>query len=157
MKFNPQIENSTWLLTNDSDLNHFGKINQGPNSLQLRSCNPSYSEKALFYLWMCKDYTTPRRFKNITRASLVVQWLRVRLPIQGTRVRALVWEDPACRRATGPVSHNYWACASGACAPQQERPRWWEVHAPRWRVAPACRNWREPWHRDEDPTQPKIN
>ena len=48
-------------------------------------------------------------------ASLVAQWLRVCLPMQGTRVRALVWEDPTCRGATGPVSHSYWACASGAC------------------------------------------
>ena len=63
-------------------------------------------------------------FKNGPhRASLVVQWLRICLPLQGTRVRTLVWEDSTCRRATGPVSHNYWACASGACAPQQERPR----------------------------------
>ena len=61
------------------------------------------------------------RFKNTPDwASLVVQWLGIRLPIQGTRVRALAWEDPTCRGATGPVSHNYWACASGACAPQQE-------------------------------------
>ena len=29
--------------------------------------------------------------------------------MQGTRVRALVWEDPTCRRATKPVHHNYWA------------------------------------------------
>ena len=57
------------------------------------------------------------------RASLVAQWLRICLPMQGTRVRALVWEDPTCRRAAGPVSHNYWACASGAHAPQQEKPR----------------------------------
>ena len=42
--------------------------------------------------------------------------------MQGTRVRALVWEDPTCCGATGSVSHSYWACASGACAPQQERP-----------------------------------
>ena len=42
-----------------------------------------------------------------TRASLVAQWLRVCLPMQGTRVRALVWEDPACRGATRPLSHNY--------------------------------------------------
>ena len=56
-------------------------------------------------------------------ASLVAQWLRICLPMQGTRVQALVWEDPTCRRATRPVSHNYWACACGACAPQQERPR----------------------------------
>ena len=40
-------------------------------------------------------------------ASLVVQWLRICLPMQGTRVQALVWEDPTCRRATRPVSHNY--------------------------------------------------
>ena len=61
-------------------------------------------------------------FRN-GQASLVAQWLRICLPMQGTRVRALVWEDPTCRGATRPVSHNYWACASGACAPQQERPR----------------------------------
>ena len=35
------------------------------------------------------------------------QWLRICLPMQGTRVRALVWEDPTCRGATRPVSHNY--------------------------------------------------
>ena len=41
------------------------------------------------------------------RASPVAQWLRICLPMQGTRVRALVWEDPTCRGATRPVSHNY--------------------------------------------------
>ena len=41
------------------------------------------------------------------RASLVAQWLRIRLLMQGTQVRALVWEDPTCRRVTRPVSHNY--------------------------------------------------
>ena len=40
-------------------------------------------------------------------ASLVAQWLRICLPMQETRVRALVWEDPTCRGATRPVSHNY--------------------------------------------------
>ena len=40
-------------------------------------------------------------------ASLVAQWLRVCLPMQGTRVQALVWEDPTCRGAAGPLSHNY--------------------------------------------------
>ena len=40
---------------------------------------------------------------------MVAQWLRIHLPVQGTRVRvrALVWEDPTCRRATKPVHHNY--------------------------------------------------
>ena len=35
-------------------------------------------------------------------ASLVAQWLRICLLMQGTRVRALVWEDPTCRGATRP-------------------------------------------------------
>ena len=39
-------------------------------------------------------------------ASLVAQWLRVRLPVQGTRARAPVPEDPTCRGAAGPVSHG---------------------------------------------------
>ena len=42
-----------------------------------------------------------------TGASLVAQWLRICLPMQGTRVQALVWEDPTCRGATKPMSHNY--------------------------------------------------
>ena len=45
--------------------------------------------------------------KGCVGASLVVQWLGVRLPMQGTRVRALVQEDPTCHRATRPVRHNY--------------------------------------------------
>ena len=45
--------------------------------------------------------------KETRRASLVAQWLRICLPMQGTQVRALVWEDPTCRGATRPVSHNY--------------------------------------------------
>ena len=45
-------------------------------------------------------------FKIQVGASLVAQWLRICLPMQGTRIRALVWEDPTCRGATRPVSHN---------------------------------------------------
>ena len=40
-------------------------------------------------------------------ASLVAQWLRVCLLMRGTRVRALVWEDPTCHGATKPVSRSY--------------------------------------------------
>ena len=45
--------------------------------------------------------------KSQNRASLVVQSLRICLSMQGTRVRALVWEGSTCRGATRPVSHNY--------------------------------------------------
>ena len=118
--------------------------------------------------------------KNKEGASLVAQWLRIRLPMQGTRVRALVREDPTCRRTTKPVrlnywacslepaSHNYWAhepkllsprattteaCTPRAPAPQQVKPLQWETHALQWTVAPARGNWRKPGRSNEDPTQ----
>ena len=49
--------------------------------------------------------------RNHWGASLVVQWLRIHLPVQGTWVQALVREDPTCRGAAKPMWHNYWACA----------------------------------------------
>ena len=63
------------------------------------------------------------RKKACLGASLVAQWLRVRLLMRGTRVRAPVREDPTCHGAAGPMSHGRWACASGACAARRrERP-----------------------------------
>ena len=38
--------------------------------------------------------------KTNDRTSLVTQCLRICLPMLGTRVRSLVWEDPTCRGAT---------------------------------------------------------
>ena len=94
-------------------------------------------------------------------ASLVAQWLRICLPMQGTRVRALVWEDPTCLGATKPVCHNYWACAlepvshnywarmpqllkparlEPVLCTQQEKPLQWEARATQRRVSPAHRN-----------------
>ena len=114
-----------------------------PSTLEVLRIAGKMTVSLLWHLaGLCISPKPPKRkipFKE-ARASLVAQWLRICLPMQGTRVRALVWEDPTCRGATRPVSHNYWACASGACAPQQERPRRWEARAPRWRVAPICRN-----------------
>ena len=43
----------------------------------------------------------------IGKTLLVVQWLRIHLPMQGTQVRFLVWEDPTCCGATKPKHHNY--------------------------------------------------
>ena len=50
---------------------------------------------------------TNNPIKKWVGASLVAQRLRICLPMQGTQVQALVWEDPTCHGATGPVSHNY--------------------------------------------------
>ena len=47
-------------------------------------------------------------YKKPTKGtSLVAQCLRIRLPMQGTRVQLLVREDPTCGGATKPVRHNY--------------------------------------------------
>ena len=40
-------------------------------------------------------------------ASLVAQWLRIHLPMQGTRVRSLVREDPTCCRAIYLFIHSF--------------------------------------------------
>ena len=70
----------------------------------------------------------------------MAQWLRIRLPVQGTRVQALVWEGPTCRGATKPQllslrsrarepqllslrATTAEACTHRARAPQQEKPR----------------------------------
>ena len=51
------------------------------------------------------DIKTSQKYHN--RTSLVAQWLRIRLPMQGTWVRALVQENLTCHGATKPVRHNY--------------------------------------------------
>ena len=50
---------------------------------------------------------TAETHKKWLGTSLVAKWLRIRLPMQGTRVRSLVPEDPTCRGAAEPVHHNY--------------------------------------------------
>ena len=45
------------------------------------------------------------------RTSLVIQWLRIQLPMQEKWIQYLVWEDPTCCRTTKHMCHNYWACA----------------------------------------------
>ena len=47
-------------------------------------------------------------FRDLLTLGLVVaQWLRTRLPMQGTQVQSLVREDPTCHGATKPVCHHY--------------------------------------------------
>ena len=68
------------------------------NLENIRLCEGNRSPKmhiVLFHLY------------KIARTSLVVQWLRICLLMQGTWVRALVQEDPTCCGATKLVRHNY--------------------------------------------------
>ena len=55
--------------------------------------------------------------------SLVVQWLRICLPMQGTWVQSLVLEGPTCRGATKPVhAPQLFSLCSRAREPQLLRP-----------------------------------
>ena len=54
-----------------------------------------------------KPHITIEHLKNAEfGASLAVQWLRMRLAVQGVLVWSLVWADPKCLRATKPVRLN---------------------------------------------------
>ena len=83
---------------------------------------------------------------------VVVQWLRIRLPTQGTQVWSLVQDDSAdCETTTATnshavhqsysvstleaMSHNPWACALQQEKHCKEKP----THH-NYRVAPACLN-----------------
>ena len=44
--------------------------------------------------------------KSKLGTSRVAWWLRIQLPRQKTRVRALIWEDSTCRGATTPMCHT---------------------------------------------------
>ena len=69
--------------------------------------------------------------------SLVVQGLRICLPMQGTRIWSLVQEDPTCRGTRKPVRHSYWSlrawspCSAtreattiSLCTARKSRPCW---------------------------------
>ena len=58
------------------------------------------------YIYLKRSYVRMVQNSKVG-TSLVVQGLRIPLPMQGTQVQALVREDPTCRRATKPVRHNY--------------------------------------------------
>ena len=78
-------------------------------------------------------------WKQISQTSLVVEWIRIQLPMQGTRFQFLFWEDSTYRDAAKPMHHDYWACFRArqpqllkpfcprAHAPQQEKPQKWEI------------------------------
>ena len=86
---------------------------------------PPCDSDVLPVVLVCNQRLFPRVVflkKVILRTSLVAQWLRIRLPVQGTWVRALVWEDPTCCGATKPVLHNYWAHVPQRLKPTRQSP-----------------------------------
>ena len=60
--------------------------------------------------------------KRKIRASLVAQWLGIRLPMQGTQVQALVREDSTCCGAAEPCAPQLLSLRSRAREPQLLKP-----------------------------------
>ena len=98
------------------------------------------------------------------RSSLVVPWLRIYLPMQGTQVWSLAWEDPACLRAIKPMGHNWWAECHNCRSPHALEP---VLHNRRClrsdkhtccnqRVAPYRPNQRNPESSNRESAQPNI-
>ena len=103
-------------------------------------------------------------------ASLVIQGLRISLPVQGTWVQSLVWEDLTCHEAIKPVCRKYWAGLWNARAEtaeglqtlepvrcQQAKSLQWEACEPQLESSPALSNQRKPVCSNKNPEQPKIN
>ena len=80
-----------------------------PQSLSCCLCNPGPSSEP-------QNLEAGKKKKKLQKneqgwTSLMTQWVRICLPMQGTWVWSLIWEDPTCCRTTKPISHNHWACA----------------------------------------------
>ena len=99
------------------------KTKKKKNEDNVLKISPIYFHPSVMWLYslMFWDHLYPMGWKrekrsrgssktSISGASLVARWLRIRLPMQGIRVRALVQEDPTCHGATKPLRHNYQAC-----------------------------------------------
>ena len=85
------------------------------------------------------------------------QGLRICLPMQGIRVRSLVWEDPTCHETTKPMGHNYRthvlqllkSHARALLQGSNKRNPHGESSLPSLQIKSTCGN--------KDPAQPKIN
>ena len=70
--------------------------------------------------------------KRKRRTSLLAQWLRICLPMQGIWVRSLVWENPTCQGATKQLSLcttiSELACLEPVLC--NKRPSQWEACPP---------------------------
>ena len=82
----------------------------------------------------------------------MVQWLRICLLVQGTRVRSLVRDGPTCCGATKPLPHNY-----GAQGLQQQRPLQWGSCAPQLESSPCSPQLEKAHSKQQRPSAAKNN
>ena len=137
-------------------------------------------EKRLWSLWTPKTGNKARAKGNICLlffflecvlqckylgASLAVQWLRICLPMKGTQVWSLVWEDPTWHGANKanywacvlePGFHDYWCLPLGTAVPNKKSHRSEKPAHHDQGGAPACTTRERPCANHKDPVQPKI-
>ena len=108
-----------------------------------------WSTTALSYCWFqpqCHQFFK----KSQDWTSLVVQWLKICLPMQRTRVWSLVQEDPRCCKAAKPMCHNYCACAPAStlwnkrshCNEETIRHKWSSLCLPAYLEKAWVQQWR---------------
>ena len=64
------------------------------------------SFNTLIFPLISKKLLHKKHSRQVFRTSLVVQLLRIHLPMLGTQVLSLVREDPTCYVAAKPMHHN---------------------------------------------------
>ena len=76
-------------------MEHDKDIFTSPTCSPTVSLRTSTSDKLVFSTYNVQGEVlgTVDNYKNY-RTSLVVQWIRICLPVQGTQVQSLDWEDP---------------------------------------------------------------
>ena len=100
-----------------------------------------------------------KKKKRIFRTSLVVQWLRICLPIQETRVRSLEQEDSTFHGTTKLASWSSWRQCTLKPVLCNEKSLQWEGPPPQLQSSPYSLQLEKACvvHNNEDPAQPKVN
>ena len=81
----------------------------------------------------------------------MVQWLRIGLPMQGTQVQPLAWEDSTCYKAAKPTRHSHRSpCAQTPCSTATG------AMAPQLESSPCFLQLERAAHSNKDPARPKI-
>ena len=127
-----------------------------PQSLSCCLCNPGPSSEPPHLGAGKKKKKIKKNEQGWT--SLVTQWVKICLPMQGTWVWSLIWEDPTCCRTTKPRSHNHWACAFDPMSLNYWRPvcLLWHKRSHRNEKPMHC-NQRKPTQSNKDPAQSIIH
>ena len=91
-----------------------------PKALKSQLVFSSIIPTGLRSIWKVNHWLHGWHQRTEFRTSLVVQWLRICLPMRGTRVQSLDREGPTCRGATKPQQLSL---CSRAREPQLLSPR----------------------------------